>query len=65
MNFESNRDPRTYAIIGAAMGVHLDVHHAQIINYLKATKLEIGLLINFGKTSLDYKRFANTTKKSA
>ena len=32
----------------------------QIINYLKIFKIEIGLLINFGNTSLQYKRFANT-----
>lgn len=33
------------------------VHHAQIINYLNAYKLNIGLLINFGEKSLVYKRF--------
>jgi GxxExxY protein len=32
----------------------------QIINYLKIFKIEIGLLINFGNTSLGYKRFANS-----
>ena len=31
--------------------------HAQIINYLKASKLGIGLLINFGSPSLQHKRF--------
>ena len=32
----------------------------QIIKYLKIFKIEIGLLINFGNTSLQYKRFANS-----
>ncbi len=33
-----------------------DVHLAQAINYLEAYGLEIGLLINFGNTSLQFKR---------
>ena len=32
------------------------IHEAQIINYLKATELKIGLLINFGTESLEHKR---------
>jgi GxxExxY protein len=36
-----------------------DVHLAQAINYLEAYNLEIGLLINFGETSLNFKRFTN------
>ena len=32
---------------------------AQILNYLKATGLKIGLLINFGSKSLEYKRFVH------
>jgi len=32
----------------------------QVINYLKTTELEVGLLINFGEKSLTWKRFINT-----
>jgi GxxExxY protein len=31
-------------------------HEAQLLNYLKATGMKLGLLINFGETSLQYKR---------
>ena len=33
-----------------------DVQLAQVLNYLKAYKLEVGLLINFGSKSLTFKR---------
>jgi len=33
---------------------------AQLLNYLKATGYELGLLINFGTQSLQWKRMANT-----
>lgn len=33
-----------------------DLHINQILNYLKAYKLEVGLLINFGEKSLKFKR---------
>ena len=35
-------------------------HISQILNYLKATNYEIGLLVNFGQTSLTWKRIINT-----
>lgn len=41
-----------------------DVHFAQAINYLEAYNLEIGLLINFGETSLNFKRLTNKKHKS-
>ncbi|MEO6630627.1 MAG: GxxExxY protein [Mucilaginibacter sp.] len=37
-----------------------DVHLAQAINYLEAYNLPIGLLINFGSKSLEFKRIINT-----
>ncbi len=33
-----------------------NVHEAQLLNYLKAYHLEVGLLINFGEKSVKYKR---------
>ena len=32
----------------------------QVINYLKATDLQLGLLVNFGEKSLQYKRLASS-----
>lgn len=39
-----------------AMDELLPEHTAQVLNYLKATGLRVGLLINFGTTKLQYKR---------
>jgi len=41
-----------------------DVHFAQAINYLEAYNLEVGLLINFGERSLNFKRLRNKNFKS-
>ena len=41
-----------------------DVHLAQGLNYLKAYRLEVGLLINFGSKSLTYKRLVWTPKSA-
>jgi len=32
-------------------------HESQLLNYLKATGLKLGILINFGEKSLVYKRY--------
>lgn len=39
------------------------IHEVQVVNYLNATKLEVGLLINFG-TSVEVKRKYRTYKPS-
>jgi len=41
------------------------VHIAQAINYLEAYNVEIGLLINFGNTKLEFHRLENKNYKPA
>ena len=38
------------------------IEEAQIFNYLKATNLPLGLIINFGAPQLEWKRYANTMR---
>lgn len=45
--------------IKAVSFLHKDTE-AQTINYLKSTNYPLGLLINFGQSSLTWKRFINT-----
>ena len=56
----------TEKIIGCAFEVIVELkaakaiapeHQAQIINYIKATGIEVGLLIHFGNPKLETKRF--------
>ena len=37
-----------------------EIEEAQLLNYLKATKLPLGLIINFGHPKMEWKRYANT-----
>ena len=39
-----------------ALGELSSDHEAQVLNYLKTSKLKLGLLLNFGTKSLQYKR---------
>ncbi len=45
-----------------ALTILEDVHLAQAINYLEAYNIEIGLLINFGAKSLEFKRLINKVR---
>lgn len=42
-----------------------DVHLAQAINYLEAYGMDIGLLINFGNTSLQFRRVMKPSPKKS
>ena len=46
-----------------AVSTILPEHEAQIINYIHATGVKLGMLLNFGCKSLYYKRFPNITPK--
>jgi GxxExxY protein len=46
-----------------AVSALADEHRAQLLNYLNATGLEVGLLVNFGHyPKLEYERIVNTKK---
>jgi hypothetical protein len=70
---KSNKDPQTYAIIGAAMEVHRQLGHdfleavyqEALAVELTATHLNRALLINFGAPSLEYKRLVFNLRESA
>ena len=48
-------DGRLIVELKAVSGL-LPVHESQLVSYLKSTGIDIGLLINFGATSLQFKR---------
>ena len=41
------------------------VEDAQVLNYLKATRFERGLLLNFGRPSLEFKRLVFSNERKA
>jgi hypothetical protein len=43
-------------IVGEYVADILDKHKVQTLNYLKATNLKLGILLNFGKQKLEYER---------
>jgi GxxExxY protein len=45
-----------------AINVITRIEKAQILNYLKATNLPLGLIVNFGAPRLEWKRYANTNR---
>jgi GxxExxY protein len=42
-----------------AVNTLVSEHKAQTINYLKASGIEVGLLVNFGNPKIEYRRFDN------
>ncbi len=47
-----------------AVSALTDGHKAQLINYLKATGVDLGLLVNFGNPKVEYRSFTNRLKQS-
>ncbi len=39
-----------------------EIEEAQLLNYLNATKLPLGLIVNFGAPKFEWKRYANTKR---
>jgi GxxExxY protein len=42
----------------------VEAHEAQLVNYLRATEIEIGLLLNFGKTPQFKRKIFSNEKKT-
>jgi len=46
-----------------AVSTIADIHRAQAISYLKASGLEVALILNFGEASLTFKRVVRTNRQ--
>jgi GxxExxY protein len=47
-------------LVECKAATHLEaVHEAQVMNYLRATGLRVGLLINFGRPKVQFRRFVS------
>ena len=42
-----------------AVDTLVSAHYAQVLNYLKTTGIEVGMVSNFGQSKLQYRRFEN------
>jgi GxxExxY protein len=42
-----------------AVSTFINAHTAQLLNYLKASEIEVGLLINFGNSKVEHRRYDN------
>jgi GxxExxY protein len=43
----------------------IDAHDAQLLNYLKATKIEVGLLLNFGRQAEFHRKIYDNPRKGS
>ena len=43
----------------------IDIHDAQMLNYLKATELEVGLLLNFGRQAEFHRKIYDNSRKGS
>lgn len=43
----------------------IDAHDAQLLNYLKATEIEVGLLLNFGREAIFHRKIYDNPRKGS